>query len=75
MVKECSQEFDLRVQFITFLNAFAHVWALAKSRLSWKGLHALSFLSSHLLNLLIGFRFGLPDFWFHVSFTDKIEEV
>ena len=53
MVKECRQEFDLRVRFITLLNAFAHVWARAISRLSWKGLQALPCLSSPLLNLSV----------------------
>ena len=38
--KICSQKFHLRVQFITCLNNFAHVWkrACAITRLSWKGL-------------------------------------
>ena len=31
MVKMCSQKFDLHVQFIALLNAFARVWARARA--------------------------------------------
>ena len=35
-----SQNFDLHVQFITFLNTFSQVWVhvYAIAHLSWKGL-------------------------------------